>query len=55
MALPIGPTPVLEGEDAIKFLEKVNAEKDKKVSLRPTPKLEELRLKIIADAKRPKK
>ena len=55
MALPIGPTPVLEEEKAVRFLEKVDREKDQKVSLRPTPKLEELRQKIIADANRPKK
>ena len=54
MALPIGPTPVLEEEEAIRFLEKVDREKNQKVSLKPTPNLEGLRQKIIADARRSK-
>lgn len=52
MAIPITPTPVLEGEEAEKFWEKVEAEKNQKLSLVPTPKLEELRREILANAKR---
>jgi hypothetical protein len=55
MAIPITPTPVLEGEEAEKFWSKVEAEKDQKLALVPTPKLEELRREIVANAKRRQK
>ncbi|MEW6349445.1 MAG: hypothetical protein AB1646_10320 [Thermodesulfobacteriota bacterium] len=55
MAIPIAPTPVLEGEEAEKFWSKVEAEKDQRVGLVPTPKLEELRREILINAKRRQK
>lgn len=55
MAMPITPTPVLEGEEAEKFWSKVESEKDYKLDLVPTPKLEELRREILANAERRKK
>jgi hypothetical protein len=55
MAIPIAPTPVLEGEEAEKFWDKVELEKNRKLNLVPTPKLEELRKKILCNAKRRQK
>lgn len=39
MAKPIGVTPVLTGNDAGKFLSKIQAEEQKRVGPTPTPKL----------------
>lgn len=55
MAIPITPTPVLEGEEAEKFWDKVESEKNHKLELVPTPKLEELRQEILINAKRRQK
>lgn len=55
MAMPITPTPVLEGEEAEKFWNKVESEKSQKLELVPTPKLEGLRREILANAKRRQK
>ncbi len=55
MAIPITPTPVLEGEEAEKFWSKVEAEKNQKLGLVPTPKLEQLRQEILINAKRGRK
>ncbi|MGB6068568.1 MAG: hypothetical protein WBG50_27485 [Desulfomonilaceae bacterium] len=55
MAIPITPTPVLEGEEAERFWNKVESEKNQKLELVPTPKLEEIRLEILNDAKRRQK
>jgi hypothetical protein len=55
MAIPIAPTPVLEGEDAEKFWSKVKAEKNQKLELVPTPKQEEFRREIVTDAQRRQK
>lgn len=55
MAIPITPTPILEGEEAEKFWDKVESEKNRKLELVPTPKLEELRQEILSNAKRRQK
>ncbi|MFH1113584.1 MAG: hypothetical protein V1792_06650 [Pseudomonadota bacterium] len=55
MAIPITPTPVLEGEEAEKFWDKVETEKNHRLDLIPTPKLEELRREIVNNAKRRQK
>ncbi|MEI7451175.1 MAG: hypothetical protein WCJ75_16310 [Desulfomonile sp.] len=55
MAVPIGSTPVLQGEESAKWLKKVQEEEGKKLGLVPTPRLEELRQEILADARRNKK
>ena len=44
-------TPILEGEDARRFLEDIVENQDKKLPLVPTPKLEELRKEILRDWK----
>lgn len=41
MALPITPTPVLEGEDAENFLRKLHEDIKNPAFLTPTPKIEE--------------
>lgn len=55
MAIPITPTPVLEDDEAEKFWNKVEAEKNQKLQLVPTPNLEDLRREILADADRRQK
>jgi hypothetical protein len=56
MAIPIAATPVLEGEEAIKFLEKLSREEnDKEPAWKPTRKLESVSKKILERAKRGKK
>jgi hypothetical protein len=50
MAAPIGATPILEGKEATEWWEKVEKEQDQKLSLVPTPKLEDLRREIVASA-----
>ncbi len=39
MARPIGVTPVLTGNDARRFLSRIQAEEQKRVGPTPTPKL----------------
>jgi len=41
MAKPIAPTPVLQGKEAVKFLNTLHKEADKPVGLTPTPKLKQ--------------
>ncbi len=48
MALPIAPTPILEGQEAVDFLEKLQREENEKVPLwAPTSKLEAISKKIL--------
>ncbi len=54
MAAPIGATPILEGKEATEWWEKVEKEQDQKLSLVPTPKLEDLRREIVASANKKK-
>jgi hypothetical protein len=51
MALPISPTPVLEGEDARKFLERVERDLKKPLGLVPTPKLKVAIKAVMKEAK----
>ncbi len=46
MALPIAPTPVLEGEDAIRFMEHIEWGLKNPVGPVPTPKKNDLLKKI---------
>jgi hypothetical protein len=55
MAAPIGATPVLTGEDARTWWEKVEKEKNQRFYPVPTPKLEEVRREILANAKKSRK
>ena len=55
MAAPIGATPILEGKEAAEWWEKVEKEQDQKLSLVPTPKLEDLRKEIVASVYSKKK
>jgi hypothetical protein len=55
MATHIAPTPVLEGKEAADFLKKIAREQDEKAPLTPTPKLQEVREKILANARSGKK
>jgi hypothetical protein len=55
MAAPIGATPILEGKEATEWCEKVEKEQDQKLSLVPTPKLEDLRKEIVAGVNSKKK
>jgi hypothetical protein len=55
MALPIAPTPVLEGREAAEFLKRMTREENEKTSLSPTPNLEKAREKILANARSKKK
>jgi hypothetical protein len=52
MALPITPTPVLEGKDAVRFLQRVQADLKKPVGLVPTPNLD--KAKEIFLSKKPR-
>jgi hypothetical protein len=52
MAAPITPTPILDEEEYSRFWDRVDREENVKVPLVPTPKLEQVREKILADAKR---
>jgi hypothetical protein len=40
MAIAVAPTPVLRDEDAIKFMERVEADLKRPAKLAPTPKIE---------------
>jgi len=52
MAMPIAQTPVLDEKEYAQFWDQVRNEENDKVSLVSTPNLDELREKIVADAKR---
>ena len=43
MALPIGSTPVLKGEEATKFIAMIHKDAQKPAELTPTPKLAKAR------------
>jgi hypothetical protein len=43
MALPITPTPVLEGEDAENFIRRLHEDLKTPATLVPTPKIEQAR------------
>ena len=47
MALPIRPTPILKGREAIKFDERIKKDLQRPTRLVPTPKLEEARKLVI--------
>jgi hypothetical protein len=55
MAMPIAPTPILEGREASDFLTRLMTEENDKKPMVPTPKLKEVKEKILADAERRKK
>jgi hypothetical protein len=55
MASPIGATPVLSGKAAQDWWDTVEREKNQKFSPIPTPKLENLRKEILANAKNKRK
>jgi hypothetical protein len=55
MAIPIAPTPILEGREASDFLDRLMTEESDKKSLVPTPKLKTVKEKILAEAQRRKK
>jgi hypothetical protein len=55
VATRIAPTPVLEGKEAADFLKRIAREQEEKRPLTPTPRLEEAREKILADARSRKK
>jgi len=46
MAVPITPTPVLEGKEAADFIKTILKEQNFKVPLTPLPRIEEARKKI---------
>jgi hypothetical protein len=48
----IGATPILEGEDAERFWTSVQENQDKKLPPVPTPRLDDLRKKILAESQR---
>lgn len=50
MALPIGATPVLRGEEAVRFIVRVHRNANKPVSIVPTPKLGQASKLIQANA-----
>ena len=52
MALPIASTPILEGEDAINFLNIIEKDLKTPAKLTPTPKLEEAKKLIRKYANR---
>ncbi|SDU38914.1 MULTISPECIES: hypothetical protein [Desulfobacula] len=43
MAIPIAPTPVLKGKEAVEFQKRLDADLKRPVSLVDTPKLEKAR------------
>jgi hypothetical protein len=56
MAIPIAPTPVLEGEEAIKFLEKLSREENETEPVwTPSKRLASISQKILERAKRREK
>ncbi len=50
MAVPITPTPVLEGKEAADFIKTILQEQNIKVPLTPLPRIEEARKKIRENA-----
>ena len=50
MAVPITPTPVLEGKEAADFIKTILKEQNIKVPLTPLPRIEEARKKIRENA-----
>lgn len=54
MALPIAPTPILEGKEASDFLKKLEEGRKNKKPLVSTPKLNQVREMILANAEREK-
>jgi len=50
MAVPITPTPVLEGKDAADFIKTILKEQDIKVPLTPLPRIEQALKKIRKNA-----
>jgi hypothetical protein len=55
MAKPIGASPVLTGEDAVKFLAKLHADAQTTVGPTPTPNLYKVRELVIQHAQRQQK
>lgn len=55
MAMPIAPTPVLKGKEAIDFQKRLDADLKRPSRLRPTPKLQKARKLIKQHASRYKK
>lgn len=55
MALPIGNTPILYGQEAEKFTKKIEEDLKKPVGLTPTPKLKDARKRIAKHARRNKR
>ena len=55
MALPIAPTPILEGKEASDFLKKLEKGRKDKKPLVSTPKLNQVREMIMANAKQEEK
>jgi hypothetical protein len=55
MAIPIAPTPVLEGQEAADFLRRIAKEEKEKKSLTPTPRLQAVHVKLLANARPTKK
>ena len=55
MAAPIGATPVLSGKAAREWWDTVERQKNQKFGPIPTPKLENLRKEILANAKNKRK
>ncbi len=55
MAQPIGPTPVLTGREAARFLTKIHTEEGNLVGPTPTPKLAKVQKLIREHGKRRQK
>ncbi len=56
MAMPIAPTPVLQGKEAVEFQKRLDADLKRPVKLVPTPKIQKARELIRQYASsRPKK
>ena len=55
MAMPIAPTPVLQGKEAVEFQKRLDADLNRPARLKETPKLKEARNLIKQYALRYKK
>jgi len=55
MAMPIAPTPILKGQDAVDFYRKVEEDLKRPVTLSATPKIEKARELIRQYASKHKK
>jgi hypothetical protein len=55
MALPIAPTPILRGKEAVDFFRRIEEGLKKPIPLTPTPKLEKAKKLIKEYADRRKK